>query len=87
MAQLVGCLTYNPRVVGSIPGDADCFMWDNIFRQDVNLDCAYLQPGVMGTRLLMASSCTVLWLSEETETDNVCEKILRPSPGCKCKVE
>ena len=30
MAQLVGCWTYNPRVVGSIPSDANCFMWDNI---------------------------------------------------------
>ena len=37
MAQLVGCWTHNPRVVGSIHGDADCFMWDNIPGQDVNL--------------------------------------------------
>ena len=27
VAQLVGCWTYNPRVVGSIPIDANCFMW------------------------------------------------------------
>ena len=42
VAQLVGCWTYNPRVVGSIPSDANCFMWDNILGQDVNLDCALL---------------------------------------------
>ena len=35
VAQLVGCWTYNPRVVGSIPSDANCFMWDSIFGQDV----------------------------------------------------
>ena len=28
LTQLVGCWT--PRVVGSIPGHANCFMWDNI---------------------------------------------------------
>ena len=33
MAQLVGCWTYNPRFVGSIPSDANCFMWDNILGQ------------------------------------------------------
>ena len=26
VAQLVGCWTHNPRVEGSIPGDADCFL-------------------------------------------------------------
>ena len=35
----------DPRVVGSIPTDAYCFMWDNILGQDVNLDCASLHPG------------------------------------------
>ena len=30
VAQLVGSWTYNPRVMGSIPSDANCFMWDNI---------------------------------------------------------
>ena len=55
VAQLVGCWTHNPRVVGSIPGDADCFIWDNIPGQDVNLDCASLHPGVMGTWLLVGS--------------------------------
>ena len=45
VAQLVGCWTYNPRVVGSIPSDANCFMWDNILGQDVNLVCASLHPG------------------------------------------
>ena len=55
MAQLVGWWTHNPRVVGSIPGDADCFIWDNIPGQDVNLDCASLHPGVMGTWLLVGS--------------------------------
>ena len=45
MAQLVGCWTYNPRVVGSTPSDANCFMWDNILVQDVNLVCASLHPG------------------------------------------
>ena len=54
MAQLVGCWTHNPRVVGSIPGDADCFMWDNILGQDVNLDCASLHKGVMGTWLCVS---------------------------------
>ena len=44
MAQLVGCWTYNPRVVGSIPSDANCFMWDNILGQDVNLVCHSLHP-------------------------------------------
>ena len=44
MAQLVGCWTHNPRVVGSIPGDADCLIWDNILGQDVILDCASLKP-------------------------------------------
>ena len=57
MAQLVGCWIHNPRVVGSIPGDADCFIWDNILGQDVNLDCASLHPGVMGTWLLVGSWC------------------------------
>ena len=52
VAQLVGRWTHNPRVVGSLPGDADCFMWDNILGQDVNLDCASLHPGVMGTWLM-----------------------------------
>ena len=28
VAQLVGCWTHHPRVVGLIPGDADCFKWD-----------------------------------------------------------
>ena len=55
MAQLVGCWTRNPRVMGLIPGNADCFMWDNI--------------------------------PEGTETDNLCEKVLKPRPGCRCKVE
>ena len=45
VAQLVGCWTYNPRVVGLIPSDANCFMWDNILGQDVNLVCASLHPG------------------------------------------
>ena len=45
VAQLVGCWTYNPRVVGSIPSDTNCFMWDNILGQDVNLVCASLHPG------------------------------------------
>ena len=44
MAQLVGCWTHNPRVMGSIPGDANCFIWDDIPGQDVNLDCAVLSP-------------------------------------------
>ena len=43
VAQLVGCWTYNPRVVGSIPSDANCFMWDKHPWQDVNL--ASLHPG------------------------------------------
>ena len=51
VAQLVGCWTHNPRVMGSIPGDADCFMWDNILGQDVNLYCASLHPGVLGYRV------------------------------------
>ena len=55
VAQLVGCWTHNPRVVGWIPGDLDCFMWDNILGQDVNLDCSSLQPGVMGTWLIVGS--------------------------------
>ena len=42
VAQLVGCLTDNPRVVGSIPTDANCFIKDNILGQDVNPDCASL---------------------------------------------
>ena len=45
VAQFVGCWTHNPRVVGSIPSDANCFMWDNILGQDVNLVCASLHPG------------------------------------------
>ena len=45
VAQLVGCLTHNLRVVGSIPTDANCFMSDNIVGQDVNLDCVSLHPG------------------------------------------
>ena len=53
VAQLVGCWT--PRVVGSIPVDADCFMWDNILGQDVNLECASLHPGVIGTWWLVGS--------------------------------
>ena len=53
VAQLVGCWTHNPRVVGSIPGEADCFIWDNIPGQDVILDCASPHPGVMGTWLLV----------------------------------
>ena len=55
MAQLVGCWNHNPRDVGLIPGDANCFMWDNILGQDFNLDCASLHPGVMGTWLLVGS--------------------------------
>ena len=55
VAQLVGCWTHNPRVVGLTPGDADCFMWDNILGQDVNLDCASLYPDPMGTWLLVGS--------------------------------
>ena len=55
VAQLVGCWTHNPRVVGPVPGDADCFMFDNILGQCVNLDCASLHPGVMGTWLLVGS--------------------------------
>ena len=52
VAQLVGCWTHKPKVVSSIPTDANCFMWDNILRQDVNLDCASLHPGEnMGTQL------------------------------------
>ena len=54
-AQLVGCWTHNPRDVGSIPGDADCFMWDNILGQDDNLDCASLHQGVLSTWLLVSS--------------------------------
>ena len=58
MAQLVGCCTHNPGGgVCSIPSDADCFMWDNILGQDVNLDYASLHPGVMGTWLLVGSLC------------------------------
>ena len=30
MAQLVGCWTHNPRVMGLIPTDANWFMWENI---------------------------------------------------------
>ena len=45
VAQLVGCWTYNSRVLGSIPTDANCFTWDNILGQDVNLVCASLHPG------------------------------------------
>ena len=45
VAQLVGCWTYNTSVVGSLPGDANWFMWDNILGQDVNLVCASLHPG------------------------------------------
>ena len=30
VAQLVGCWTQNPRVMGSIPTGANCFMWNNI---------------------------------------------------------
>ena len=55
LAHLVGCWTNNPRVVGSIPGNAVCFMCHNILRQDVNLDCASLHPGVTGTSLLVGS--------------------------------
>ena len=93
MAQLVGCWTNNPRVVCSIPGDSDCFMWDNIHGQDVNLDCASLHPGVMGTWLLVGSSCmrcivaATSMFPEGTETDNMCDKVLKPRPGCNCKVE
>ena len=51
VAQLVGGWTHNPRLVGSIPGDANC----DIFGQDVNLDCASHLPGVRGTWLLVGS--------------------------------
>ena len=52
VAQLVGCWTHNLRVVGSIPTDANCFMWDNILGHDVSLGRASLQPGEnMGTQL------------------------------------
>ena len=47
VAQLVGCWTYNARVVGSIPSAAKCFIWDNILGQDVNLVCPSLHPGEM----------------------------------------
>ena len=30
VAQLVGCWTHKPRVVGSVSTDANFFMWDNI---------------------------------------------------------
>ena len=72
MAQLVGCSTCNPRVVGSIPGDANCFMWDNILGQDVNLDCASLHPGAMGT------------LPEGTEITCV-KKLRNPGQGVNVK--
>ena len=48
MTQLVGYWTHNPRVVGLIPTektDANCFTWDNVLGQDVNLDCASLNTG------------------------------------------
>ena len=48
MAQLAGCWTHNPKVMGSIPKDANCFMWDNILGQDVNLDCASPPSGKYG---------------------------------------
>ena len=52
MAHLVGCWTHNPRVMGSIPTGANCFMWDNILGQDINVDCASLHAGEnMGTQL------------------------------------
>ena len=36
--------------------------------------------------------CAVLWqhpsmFPEGTETDNLCEKVLKPRPWCKCKVQ
>ena len=45
VARLVGCWTHNPRVVGLIPTDPNCFMWDNILGQDIKLDCPSLHPG------------------------------------------
>ena len=54
MAQLVGCWTHNPRLVGSIPHDADFHVGLHP-SQDVNLDCASLHPGAMGTWLLVGS--------------------------------
>ena len=40
------CWTLNPRVVGSIPGDADCFIWDNVLGQDVNTETVPLSTQV-----------------------------------------
>ena len=52
MAQLVGCWNHSPRVVGSIPTDANCFMWNNILGQDVNLNYVSLHSGEnIGTQL------------------------------------
>ena len=43
-------------IQGSIPTDANCFMWDNNLGQDVNLYCASLHPGEnMGTQQILAS--------------------------------
>ena len=55
LAQLVVRWTDNPKVLGSIPTVADCFIWDNILGQDANPDCASLYPGVMGTWLEVGS--------------------------------
>ena len=58
-------------------------MWDNILGQDVNLDCASLHPGVMGTWLLVGSTPSMF--PEGTETDNVCEKFWNPNQGVNVK--
>ena len=83
VAQFVGYWTHNSRVVGS------------------SVSCGRTSLGKMLTWtvlsppwLLVGSSCVclVLWLPpsmfpEGTETDNMCEKVLKSRPGCKYKVE
>ena len=45
VGELVGCWIHNPRMLGSIPSDVSCLVWDNILGQDTNLVCASLHPG------------------------------------------
>ena len=59
LAQSVAFYTHNPRVVGSIPTDANCFMWVNILWQDVNVDCASPPRGKCGyLRIRDTGFCT-----------------------------
>ena len=55
VVQLVGCWIHTPKVVGSTPISASCFMRDNILGQDANLDCASLYPGILASAPCMAA--------------------------------